>query len=269
MNNVIFSAGVIAGMLITGIFCIVMPIAALVIFKLKNKEISLFPALIGAAMFFGFAMILEQLLHSVMLPILSGNAIGYTVYGALAAGVFEETGRFVGFKFLLKKHTDPRASIMYGIGHGGFEAVALIGVSMLSYAIIGILSNSMGFEAMVSMLSAGNNETAEVVRNQLAGIAGGEMSSYLFGSLERVSAMIIHISLSVIVFEGVRIKGRIWLYTAAIVLHAITDVPAALYQSGCITSIAWTEILIFAWSFCVAFIAWQSYKRLKKQVNNT
>lgn len=269
MYNTFFSTGAIAGMLISGLFCIIMPIALLIIFKLKNKEISLFPALIVAAMFFAFAMVLEQLLHLVMQPIVSGSVIAYSVYGALAAGVFEETGRFIAFKFLLKKHTDRRTSIMYGIGHGGFEAVMLVGVSMLSYAVIGIMTNSMGFEAMVTMLSSGNNETAEIIRTQLATIAGCEMSSYLFGSLERISAMIIHISLSVIVFEGVRIKGKIWLYPTAIILHAITDTPAVLYQSGCINSIALTEILIFVWSLCVALIAWQSYKRLNRQPNNT
>lgn len=266
MTDVFFPAGVIAGMLISGLFCTIMPIALLIIFKLKNKEISLLPALIGAAMFLAFAMVLEQLLHLVMQPIVSGSVIAYSVYGALAAGVFEETGRFIGFKFLLKNHTDPRTSIMYGIGHGGFEAVMLVGVSMISYAAIGIMTNSMGFEAMVTMLSAGNNETAEVIRTQLATIAGGEMSSYLFGSLERISAMIIHISLSVIVFEGVRTKGKLWLYPTAIILHAITDTPAVLYQSGCINSIALTEILIFVWSLCVAFIAWKSYKRLNREL---
>lgn len=107
MTGVLFSAGTIAGMLISGLFCIIMPIALLIIFKLKNKEISLFPALIGAAMFFAFAMVLEQLLHLIMRPIVSGSVIAYSVYGALAAGVFEETGRFIGFKFLLKKAHRP------------------------------------------------------------------------------------------------------------------------------------------------------------------
>jgi uncharacterized membrane protein YhfC len=47
----------------------------------------------------------------------------YAVLGALLAGLFEETGRFIAFKFLLKKRTDRKTAISYGIGHGGFEAI--------------------------------------------------------------------------------------------------------------------------------------------------
>ena len=268
MTYVFFPAGTIAGMLISGLFCIIMPIGALVFFKLKNKEISILPAVIGAAMFFAFALILEQLLHAVMLPIVSGSVIAYTLYGALAAGVFEETSRFIGYKFILKKHTDPRTSIMYGIGHGGCEAIMLVGISMLSYAVIAVMSNSVGFDAIIKLLSAGDKGAAEVLQNQLGKLAESEMSNYLISAWERIPAMLLHISLSVIMFEAVRIKGRMWLFPVAVLLHAILDVPAALYQCGAI-SIVWAEILIFVCSLLAALLAWQSYKRLNRQLNNT
>ena len=55
-----------------------------------------------------FALILEPVLHNLVLGSAAGAAIQenillYGLYGGLAAGVFEETGRLMAFRFVLKK----------------------------------------------------------------------------------------------------------------------------------------------------------------------
>jgi uncharacterized membrane protein YhfC len=47
------------------------------------------------------------------------------LYGGLAAGSFEELGRFILFTWLLKKYRDYKSGISFGIGWGGIEAVLL------------------------------------------------------------------------------------------------------------------------------------------------
>ena len=62
---------------------------------------------LGAGIFFLFAMVLEQMLHQLVLrspagPTLQGSVWLTGLYGGLAAGVFEEVGRFCAFKLVLR-----------------------------------------------------------------------------------------------------------------------------------------------------------------------
>src|SRR5579864_7902035 len=51
---------------------------------------------------------------------------------ALTAGLFEEVGRYFGYRVLMRREdkTWPKA-VMYGLGHGGFESIVLVGGLML------------------------------------------------------------------------------------------------------------------------------------------
>lgn len=67
-----------------------------------------------------------------------GNIWLYGLYGGLAAGVFEETGRFLAFRFVLRNRTARITSLVYGIGHGGIEAFLVAGLTMASNLILGV-----------------------------------------------------------------------------------------------------------------------------------
>ncbi len=62
---------------------------------------------------------------------LTGSVILYAVYGGLMAALFEETGRYIAMRFLVKPMDFPNA-FMYGAGHGGVEAMLLCGVASIS-----------------------------------------------------------------------------------------------------------------------------------------
>ena len=89
----------------------------------------------------------------------------------------------------------------------------------------------------------------------------------MFVSLgERILAIVLHTSLSVIVFASIKMKGRLCLYPAAIVLHAIFDVPAVLYQRGVITSIGLTELLLLAAGIVLVFVTVKIYRMMKAEL---
>ena len=56
----------------------------------------------------------------------------------------------------------------------------------------------------------------------------------------------LHVGLSMLVFTAARSRKSFWLYPVAIVLHAIADVPAALYQYKAVSSLAMVEGGAFA-----------------------
>ena len=113
------------------LFCFALPIGLLVWWR-RTRHAKLTPFFVGALTFFLFALVLEPLMHQLFL--VSDNAVSralnaspwlYALYGALAAGVFEETGRYFAFSVLLTKRSYPErdTAVTYGIGHGGFEAM--------------------------------------------------------------------------------------------------------------------------------------------------
>lgn len=255
-----FSFSTIIFLAATGLLSVAIPVICAIIFKSRVKTAHVSALFVGAAAFFVFALVLEQLLHAVMIPLVSKSDITFVIYGALAAGIFEETGRFAAFKTLLKKQNRPESAVMYGIGHGGCEAVMILGMSALSGAVIAITVNSVGIDEMIKLASAGRPELEETARLQIEAYAGFGLSNMLLSLYERAMAMALHISLSVLVFEGAKTKGRAWLYPVCVLVHAACDVPSAMYQRG-LLGLAAVYAITTALTAAVAVFAVRSFKR--------
>lgn len=192
---------------------------------------------VGAAGFTLFAMVLENLLHQVCLVndnavsrVILSSPVFYMLYAAFAAGIFEETGRLLCFKLLLRKHANNACAAAYGIGHGGIEVLLILGVNyfVLLLALLGV---DFGSEAANA--------------NLIATAQGIPFSSACIAMFERICAMMIQIGLSMLVFAAAREKKYLGLYPLAILIHAVIDAPAALYQYQVLSSIAVVEAVAF------------------------
>ena len=118
------------------------------IYLVRKHRARLSTILIGAGTFIIFALVLESIMHQLVLkgPLgasILDNTLLYAIYGGLAAGVFEETGRFLSMKFLMKKEpSTPLPGVAYGIGHGGVEMLIIFGITMINNLVISALINS-------------------------------------------------------------------------------------------------------------------------------
>ena len=165
----------ISGLAIAGVICSVVlsmgvPIALFIAGRVKLKaRISSF--FIGAGTYLLFAMLLEQQLHVLVIQFCGLNAQSrpwlYYVYAALAAAVFEETGRLIAMKFWMKKWLDFPNALMYGIGHGGVEAILIGGLSGISNLVSMLMINS---GAMQNTLAALPAESANQTVSQLSAL---------------------------------------------------------------------------------------------------
>src|SRR5215213_3278212 len=66
--------------------------------------------------------------------------IAWIAISALTAGLFEEIGRYVGYRWLMKR--DPKTwakGVMYGLGHGGIESMLLI-AGLVAITLIQVLA---------------------------------------------------------------------------------------------------------------------------------
>ena len=217
-----------AALIIGFVYSIALPVGLMIWWKKKTGE-KLWCFIAGALCFTLFAMGLEQILHSVCLvsenPVsafLMASPAAYTLYAGLAAGLFEETGRLFGFRVLLKQQREKACPVAYGIGHGGVEVFLVLGVSYLMLLLV---------KAGVSL---GDAETTATMLQAADATQPGTVCIAMF---ERLSALMAHIGLSMLVFLAAREKGKGWLYPVAILLHALMDTSAALYQFGVIRSL--------------------------------
>lgn len=229
-----YTSTTIAALGVCGALGILLPTAAVILYKIRHKSAWGISVVIGAATFVVFAVILERLLNTVMLPIVKESTLWYCVYGALAAGVFEETGRYLAAKFLMKNKISTENAILAGLGHGGAEVVILLGVTMFSYMAMALYVNSAGMAEAVNTLANGDFELSLEVTAQLTSIKEFGFLNVLTVLYERLVAVTFHVCMSVWIFASVK---KTVLFPAAIAAHALLDIPAVLFQRWIITSL--------------------------------
>jgi uncharacterized membrane protein YhfC len=251
-----FGLMIAAGLILPTVLCI---------WWLKTRHEKFTSVLTGAMTFLIFALVLESIVHSIVFMVFPGikdNVIAYMLYGALMAGIFEETGRFLAYKLVLKKRTNRETAISYGIGHGGFEAVYILAATGINNFVYAGIINAGQFPPLLDQLKAAGQDTSpiESLPEQLAAFGIADIGLPI---LERVFAVMFHIALSILVFYAVK-NGKIWMYFLAVILHALLDAPAALYQQGVI-GIAATEVCLALFSIVTFVIIYVFlYKRDKE-----
>jgi len=156
-------------------------------------------------------------------PLISGLLI------ALSAGLFEETGRYVGFRFFLQKHLDWESGIAYGIGHGGLESL-LVGTTFLNDLIVSVLINL-------------GKAPLQLSKSVISALVDTAPSMFLVGGIERVLAFIVQIGLSLIVLYGIKSKRNTFLLLA-IAIHTLLDLGAVMLPRNIL--VLETYVAIFA-----------------------
>ena len=230
----------------------------LAIWLVKKYNINPVTIIIGAGVFIVFALLLEALMHQIVLKgpagaTIMGNTLYYALYGGLAAGVFEETGRFVAMKWLLRKRASKALTgIAYGLGHGGIEMLLLFGVSMLSNMVVSIMMNG----GHLDLLLAGVPDDAKgLAYAQFAQLGSMTTSTLLIGFWERISALILQVSLSLLVWKAVRGGGRwVLLFPLAILVHALVDAIAVVLSKS--AGMVPLELIVTALALATATAAW-------------
>lgn len=260
------SASSLVMMVINIIFGVAVPIL-LAWWMVRKHNVKLSTILTGAAAFIVFALVLESLVHNIVLKGAHGDTIlntplYYALYGGLMAGLFEEIGRFLAMKFLLKKEPDRIMSgVGYGVGHGGAEMLILFGIGTISTLAMAIMLNNGQTDTLLSQTPA----SAHVqLQEQLDKICSTPTTSYLLGMWERISALILQISMSVLVWTAVRKGGGwMWLLPASILIHTFVDGLLVFLLNSvsafAIETICFVEALVVA---CFAlFIAKKAWKK--------
>lgn len=249
------SAASVVCMGISTVIALLLPLALAIGCLIKRRG-SFICVMIGAFCFFIGAGVLESILHNIvftLLPSIRQMPALYVLYGCLAAGLFEETARLLGLRYLCTRCDGLSTGLAYGVGHGGMEAI-MIGFSMLSSLLtMGLVAGGQA-ESLLVGLSADELSAATA---QVSALAAQPPFYFLMGGVERLSALAIHLALSVLIWMVVTHRLPMWGYALSIALHAGVNVWAALTQIGVIANIYLCEALIaLSTAALVALVVW-------------
>lgn len=213
-------------MIISIVLSIGLPILLMLIAVRKYKA-KAEPIAVGGAVFFVFQVLLRIPLLNKLGDVawyqdLSKNFILVSLFLGITAGIFEELGRLIGYRVLIKrKNYNYKNGIGFGIGHGGIESILLVGFTYINNLIMSVFINNGKFDTVFG--GSFSQDALSLAKSQLI-----ETKAYLFlfGGLERIFTITIQIALSLIVLYAV--KNRKYVYILlAILLHTVIDTPVA------------------------------------------
>ena len=268
-ENIVIGKSSIPALIFTVILMIAIPTIFFIYWRRKHKEKTNISWLIaGAAGFLVSARVLELGVHYFCIlqdnPVsrfINGNTVAFVFYGIIMAGVFEECGRYIVLKTIMKKNRTRENAVLYGIGHGGIEILAVLLPAMVLYLVVAILFSAGDTENALKTLNI-TEETAAAALPSVQAAASFDYVMMVMNVIERLFAMFLHIGLTVIVYYGV-INGKKNCLLLAILLHMLMDTFPALYQRG-VVQLWMVEIWTALWTAVIGFIAVRQYGIMKE-----
>ncbi len=211
---------------------LVLPVILSILLCVRHKPLWK-PVLFGALTFTVFQMFLRIPL----LGALSGQAwflafagaqpLLYALLLSLTAALFEEGGRWLVISLFLKKQRSTTEGLAFGVGHGGIEAILLVGINVLLVLITSVFPD--------------------------------EPSLLLAAGVERLSAMTLQVGFSIMVVRAVREKNRLWLLLA-FALHTLVDLVAVYGMSY--LGIWPLEAVFVAFALGIAWFVVREFKKV-------
>jgi len=273
LENIVIGKSAVPSLVITVILMIAVPVICFVYWRRKHREQTKISWLIaGAAGFIVSARVLELGVHYFCIvgdnPVsrfINGNTAVFVLYGIVMAGVFEECGRYIVLKYIMKKNRTRENAVLYGIGHGGIEIFAvLLPSGILSLVIAVLFSQGNTADAMNALKIT--EETAAAALPAVQAAAVFDYGMMAMNVIERVFAMLLHIGLTVIVFYGV-VNSKKGFLPLAVLLHMLMDTFPALYQKGVVP--LWSVEVWAALSTGIVVLTATRLYRILKPENNT
>ncbi len=163
------------------------------------------------------------------------DLLAYAAMLGLLAGLFEGAARYLVLRYWAKSARTWREALMFGAGHGGAEAIILGGLVLLTYVNMVALRN-----ADLSALNISADQQA-LLAKQLAAYWAAPWYGSLLGAVERVFALCLHLSATVLVMRALT-QRNLWWLGAGILWHALGD-GLTVFSAGTVGAYATEAVL--------------------------
>ena len=231
-----------------GVLSFIVPVVILFIWRFQSKK-NMLPALAGLIVYLLFAKLLEVIPNNLFInfdtPVsqaILSNPLLYVIYLGILAAIFEETGRYLAFRFYLNKRDERETAITYGIGHGAAEVFYILGLTSFSR-----LSTTYLVEA---------NGKDIISKSMLEELSSLTKSSLIIEAVGAVLFFALQICLSIIMLQAFRNKAaRIRLILMAMGLHFVMYFPYALVKYGQVIQNILPQIIYLVLLFLILMIS--------------
>ena len=217
----------------TFVVSLLLPLAFLVIYALRHKKQGIWSAwLLGAA---GF-VVPQICIRLQLMNVLSARSgfqeftqthpVLYALGMAFSAGLFELAGRFAVAMLLRKKLTYRRA-LAAGLGHGGIEAMLIVGMAYINNLVFLALIQTGGFDAFVAQTAAAGVDVT-YLKTIPDTLTATPSVLYLLAGFERLLTMTCHAAMSMIVCYAIYRKRILPGLLICLAIHTTIDSVAGI-----------------------------------------
>lgn len=260
------STATILAVCVTLFVSLVLPIIVYIVYGVTHKGKGVWTAwLLGAAGFFVMQIIIRTPILSI-LSMLSGfqsfvkeHYVLYCLILALTAGAFEVAGRYGVAKIMSKKLNFHRG-VAAGLGHGGIEAMVIVGLTYINNIAYILMINSGSFDTVIEQTAALGVDTSSLIAVKESLIGSGAAIFYLAG-YERVLTMIFHTALSLLVCYFVWKKKDGLGIVICLALHTVVDFVSAVVGGlsteylGSVVSLNVSYVIIYVFLTIAAILS--------------
>jgi uncharacterized membrane protein YhfC len=149
------------------------------------------------------------------------NLIIYAAFLGLSAGVFEETARYLAYRYWAKDARSWSRGLMLGAGHGGIEAILLGLLGAVGFVGLVLTANNQ------TLMSAIPEEQRALIAQGLSQIIDAPWYMMLLGAVERVFAILAHLAMSLLVLQVFLRRSILWLFLS-IAYHTALNMIAVI-----------------------------------------
>ena len=218
---------------VTLLISLILPVLVLICLAVKHRKQGILSAwLLGAAGFFVTQILIRLPILSALqsqswfLSFAQNHLFAYAFSLAFTAGLFELAGRFAVAKLMRKKLT-LRRSLAAGLGHGGIEAMIIVGITYINNLAYIAMINAGTFDTVLAQAAALGVDVSqlELIKQQLL---SASPALFLLAGFERILAMTGHVAMSMLVCYGVAHRKISICLLLCLGIHTLMDLTAGI-----------------------------------------
>ena len=217
--------------IITLFISLILPLILLAVYALRNRKQGIVSAwIIGALGFFIPQMLIRLPILTLLSPQLAKFAffspLLYALTLAVTAGLFELAGRILAARVMGNRLT-PKRALAAGLGHGGIEAVVIIGISYINNLVYIVMIQNGTFDALLAQNASSPEVVAQLEQVRTA-LLTTSPAMFLLAGYERLLTMVCQAAMSVMVCYGMA-SGKPGKYILLCLgLHTLLDSTAGI-----------------------------------------
>ena len=192
----------------------------------------------------------------------------YSLILAFTAGAFELAGRY-GVAKVLKRDMTFRRSLAAGLGHGGIEAMILIGATYINNLIYMVMIQTGSFGAVIAQAAGAGVDASQLYAIQDALVSTSPWM-FLLAGYERILTMVLHTAMSMLVCYGVVRKKTLVCCLMCLVFHTALDLSAGISAlAGTVLSQVTAYTIVYTMLTAVALLSLYVIRELCRRWNET